>query len=228
MSAYQALPERTTGGPSPLELEVREPAQRTDERRSPVAHRRIRDAGAIGGGRSGSPVRSHPPRRAPARAAGSSRRCRPRPAAARAKEPTSRGAAGSLAQRLEVVEQVLGPTVTPVRVLLQAVDEDAIELARQVGASRRDRRRIVAQDRRGELGRGGAHKGPLSGSHLVEDDAEREQVRGARRPRHPGLFRRHVGIGAHDGAGLGQLLRRCFAVHLPRRRRTWRARSRAP
>jgi hypothetical protein len=57
---------------------------------------------------------------------------------------------------------------------------------------RRDRRRLTFEDRRGELGLGGRVERPPAGQHLVEDRAEREQIRSRVDPGAAQLLGRHV------------------------------------
>src|SRR5882672_7914027 len=60
---------------------------------------------------------------------------------------------------------------------LQAATDNALEIQRQVGAQARERGRAVAQDRRAHVGKCFAGEWSLPGRELVDQDAEREQVR---------------------------------------------------
>src|SRR3954471_13865980 len=70
---------------------------------------------------------------------------------------------------------------------------------------RRQRREIwsVADDRREDVRQFAAPEGPAAGQHLVEDAAERPDVRPLVHGLAARLFGRHVGGGAEDDAELG-------------------------
>ena len=128
-------------------------------------------------------------------------------------------AVGQVARRREAVRGAL----------LQAALDHAAQGLRQVGPRLTDRRRRVAQDRRGQFGRRRAVERPLSAGHLVEDDAEREDVRAVIDGPARDLLR------ATCRAPCPSPRRRASAApwrRLPRparrRRRTWPGRSRAP
>ena len=96
-------------------------------------------------------------------------------------------------RRLETIGGILG----------QALVDDAAEVSRQIYSTRFNRRRILVHDRRCEIDRGVAVEGTLTGRHLVQNDAEREDV-GARIDRLSlQLLRGHVGEGPDNLSGLG-------------------------
>jgi hypothetical protein len=80
-------------------------------------------------------------------------------------------------QILEVVPQILGALVAVFDVLHEAPPHDLRQVARQRVIEVGDGARCVAQDARDCRDRRVALDGPLAGGQLVEDDAEREDVR---------------------------------------------------
>ena len=68
------------------------------------------------------------------------------------------------------------PSAPGARILLEAPPNRAAEVRRQIAPALADRRRRVAQDRRGQLDRRRALERPPAGRHLVEHHAEREDV----------------------------------------------------
>jgi hypothetical protein len=83
------------------------------------------------------------------------------------------------------------------------VVHDTLERSRHRVTERRERRRLLAQDRRHRLGAGGAFERPLAREHLEEHDAEGEDVRPVVHRVAANLLGRHVADRAHHHAGLG-------------------------
>ena len=76
----------------------------------------------------------------------------------------------------QFVGQFLAGGIAIGGLLLQTVHHDALEPRGDCQARLGERRRILAQDRAQRLDWCVALERPLSGQHLVQDDAEREQV----------------------------------------------------
>ena len=76
--------------------------------------------------------------------------------------------------------------------LLEAAADDVLELGGQVDANAGRRRRRVAQDRRAQVGERSAGEGAASRRQLIEQDAEREQIRARVDRLAADLLRRHV------------------------------------
>ena len=87
---------------------------------------------------------------------------------------------------------------TRVRLLLQATRDDAIEIGRGIGPHARQRPGRVAKDRAADQTLRGAFERPAPGRQLVEQDAEREQVRAAVHGLAAHLLRCHVRYRADD------------------------------
>ena len=98
-----------------------------------------------------------------------------------------------IARRLEAV---FGP-------LLQTVQYHPLERHRERRRDLRERRRVFAQNRRQRLGGRLAQKRARPGQHLVEDAAEREDVRSMVGLLSPRLLGRHVPHRAEDGSRIG-------------------------
>ena len=143
--------------------------------------------------------RPHPEREAPA--AGPPRRRRLR----------HRAGERAAGERLEIEGEVVGRAVALLGVLLQAVADDALEDRRDGAAGDLQIRRIVAQDGAHRVGGGAALEGALAGEHLVEDGAEREDVRAVVGGQAAHLLRGHVADRAEHDAGVGRRApgRRC-------------------
>ncbi len=90
------------------------------------------------------------------------------------------------------------------RVLLEAAAQDGVDLRRDLVVLLVGPRRLVAEDRRDHLGRRLAEERAVSGRHLVEHDAEREDIGAGVGREHAQLLGRHVGEGADGEAFLGQ------------------------
>ena len=104
-------------------------------------------------------------------------------------------------------------------VLLEAPPDEGRERRGQIAAPIGDGRRCVAQDRRGQLDRRSALERTLPAGHLVQHDAEREDVRAVIH-RAPGdLLGRHVGHRAHHDP-LARLQERLVRCHVLRTCRT--------
>ena len=84
----------------------------------------------------------------------------------------------------------------------EAVPDDAIERGRLRNLRRDKIRRILAQNGRHRLRRGVAAECALTGDHLVEDCAERKQIRPCVDGLAAHLFRRHVADRADHRAGV--------------------------
>ena len=104
---------------------------------------------------------------------------------------------------LEVADQLLRVRVAVLGPLAQAAGHDPLERGRQVGPQRRHRPRLLEGDRVQRVEGGRAGEGQLAGDHLVEHDAEREDVAAVVDRLPAGLLRAHVAQGAEDEAGLG-------------------------
>ena len=89
------------------------------------------------------------------------------------------------------------------RILLQAASNQAREVGRQIAAQVGDERRRVAQDRRRQFGRRRTREGTFTARHLVEKDAEREDVAAVIHGAARDLLRRHVGRRTHHDAMFG-------------------------
>jgi hypothetical protein len=100
------------------------------------------------------------------------------------------------AQRLEIVAQAASSFVTPVRILLEAALQDAVELAWQVMLALVHGTRRVAQNGCDRRDLRIASEWALAGDHLVQQDAERENVRACIDRLAFCLLGRHVGNGA--------------------------------
>ena len=86
------------------------------------------------------------------------------------------------------------------RILVERLQHHLLEFGRQIGAIGRDGRRLAVQDGVEDDGRRPSRERLLAGHHLVEDQAEREDV-GARIERLSAcLLGRHVGGGAEREA----------------------------
>ena len=125
--------------------------------------------------------------------------------AARAARPRRRvlplGAVAGSIQHAQGERQVPGGLESRAGVLLQAVDQDLLELRRHGPAGVREGRRLLAKQRDHRLGGGSPSEGISTRDHLVEDDSGREDV-GLRPGRlAPQLLRGHVADGAEHDAG---------------------------
>jgi hypothetical protein len=94
---------------------------------------------------------------------------------------------------------------SPVPILFQTVLDDVIQRRRDVAARLRQLGRFLHQDRRHRLGVGVPAESHLSREQLVEDCAERKDVRSMVDGKPLDLLRRHVARGPHDDTGLGVL-----------------------
>ncbi len=88
---------------------------------------------------------------------------------------------------------------------------DSLEVRRDGLSQRADRRRLVAKDCRHRLGSGSAVERAPASEHLVDDDAEREDIGAWIDHLAAHLFGRHVADRAHRDTGLGQQGRRLIA-----------------
>ena len=80
-------------------------------------------------------------------------------------------------QLLEIAANFGGDLVARIAVLLKSFVDDAFELQRHARIQRDGRNRGVVQDVVEDDGTGRTGEGKLPGGHLVEDGAERENVR---------------------------------------------------
>ena len=104
---------------------------------------------------------------------------------------------------LEVEGEVVRRLEAPLRVLLDAVADDALEPRRDVLIRDGQIRRVFLEDRGHRLaGRVGV-EGALAGKHLVQDRSEGEDVAPPVRRLAFDLFGRHVAERAHHDARLG-------------------------
>ena len=83
------------------------------------------------------------------------------------------------------------------RILGQRLEHDRVEALRDRVVEPRERRRIAVEDAIGDVGRRLALERQPAGEHLVEHDAQREQVGPRVERAAPHLLRRHVGERAH-------------------------------
>ena len=102
----------------------------------------------------------------------------------------------------EVEGDVPGRLEPVIPVLLQAMLDDAVESRRNVPPRLRQLRRLVPHDCRHRLGIRLPLERPLAREQLVEDRAEREDVRSVVDRESLDLLGRHVARGSHDRAGL--------------------------
>jgi hypothetical protein len=109
-------------------------------------------------------------------------------------------------------------------VLFDRLRDDALERQRHVGVELHRRQRLAVQDRVEHHGRRAALERLLARGHLVEHEAEREEVRADVQLLAARLLGRHVGHGAHrhavrggEDAGFDQARRRvcCVAAASP-------------
>ena len=91
-----------------------------------------------------------------------------------------------------------------VRILGEALLDDAIEAGRNAVAKRRQRLRIVRQDGRHEARATASCERRPAGAHLVENHPQRKDVRARIRVAAFDLLRRHIRDGAEHRALLGQ------------------------
>ena len=127
---------------------------------------------------------------------------------------------GIAPQPLEVGAQLGGRLVAHLAVLFEGLLDDLLELRRQLRIDAGRRRRLPVQDGAQDDGRIPA-EGPASRGHLVEHEAEREEVRPGVERFAGGLLRRHVedcpdrDPGRCDQPGLGRrvCLRFAQALH---------------
>ena len=119
--------------------------------------------------------------------------------------PGRRRRRGLRLQVAKLVEHVARRLVAVARVLLQAAAENSRQMRRQVRAQLRNRRGLVAQDRGDHVHRARAVERTFAGQHLIEHDAEREDVGPRVDLPAARLLGRHVGHRAEDLALPGQL-----------------------
>src|ERR1700674_5970883 len=94
--------------------------------------------------------------------------------------------------------------ISPPGILFQKSLDERYEPGREVGSSRRQRWQRFALDRQYRAGRcEEVRKRLLAGEHLVEQDAQGEDVGSRRHRLTPGLLGRRVRHGAEQGAGPG-------------------------
>ena len=111
--------------------------------------------------------------------------------------------AGGGRKRLDVEREVVGGLEALGGVLLQAVVDDPLQRGGQGRVRHRHLRRLFLEDRVQRLDRRAPLEGALAGEHLVQDGAEREDVRPMVGivPAH--LLGRHVPDGSQDHPFLG-------------------------
>jgi hypothetical protein len=88
------------------------------------------------------------------------------------------------------------------RLLFEAATNDALEIARQIGAQARERRGPIAQNRGAQIGMAYARERPRAARQLVDQDTEREQIRPRVQRLAPQLLGRHVRSRAHHLPGM--------------------------
>ena len=89
------------------------------------------------------------------------------------------------------------------RILLQATAQQIVKAGRRRGRQRRPVR-VVADDRRENIGDGTARKGSLPRQHFEQHAAERPDVRPTVHRLSARLLRTHIGGRAEDDAGFGR------------------------
>ena len=99
--------------------------------------------------------------------------------------------------------QGVGVGIAVVRVLAQAAEDDAVELGGEVAPDHGHRPGLLVGDGVHGVERRLALEGELGRDHLVEDDAQREDVAAPVELLAAGLFGAHVAERAHDRAGDG-------------------------
>ncbi len=112
----------------------------------------------------------------------------------------------------QLVEKVTRRLIAVVGALLEAAADDPSQVVRQRDVDRGHRVGVVAQDRRDDVGRGVPLERTRPGEQLIEDDAEREDVRAVVGRAALHLLGRHVGHRADDQALLGDRLGRQLAL----------------
>ena len=105
--------------------------------------------------------------------------------------------------RLEIADQLLRVRVAVLGPLAEAAGHDPLERGGEVRPEGRHRPRLLEGDRVERVEGGRAREGQLARHHLVEDDAEREDVAPVVHRLPAGLLRAHVAERAEDEAGLG-------------------------
>ena len=87
------------------------------------------------------------------------------------------------------------------RVFRQRLRDDRFELGRCVGSDLVQRARRFREDRRDDFVRGGPFERAAAGDHLIQNDAQAEDVCGRRDIAAADLLRRHVAKSAHGHTG---------------------------
>ena len=118
------------------------------------------------------------------------------------------GLSGSARKRLDVEREVVRRVEPLLGVFLQAVADDPLEAGGDRLVRDGEIRRIFLEDRGHRLARRVGVERALAREHLVEDGAEREDVRARVGGLALDLLGRHVADRAHDHAGLGARGRR--------------------
>lgn len=88
------------------------------------------------------------------------------------------------------------------RIFFETAADDSRQIAGQIGTNVRDRRRVIPQNRRDQFGGRIPLEGPPSRRHLVQYDAERENIGAMVKWAARCLFGRHVGWSPHHHARL--------------------------
>ncbi len=117
-------------------------------------------------------------------------------------------------KRFQIEREVVGRVEALLGTLLEAVAHDALEPRLDVLVRGRKIRRLLAEDRRHRLGSGFAVKRARARQHLVEDGAERKDVRACVGRLSLHLLRGHVAERPHHDAGLGAAAGRGRQVRL--------------
>ena len=129
-----------------------------------------------------------------------------RPPAIRSSLGRGAGAAG---ERLEGEGEIPGGLKPLLTFLLEAVQDDPVELGGKKRADGRGRRRRVVENGGHRVRGGFSPEGSLAGEHLVEDRPEGKDVRPWIGSKAPHLLRRHIAHRSQHGPRLGvALLRR--------------------
>ena len=103
-------------------------------------------------------------------------------------------------QPLEVFGEGRGVRIARLRVLPEAAADHGLDPGREVLADLGHRPGLVEDDRVHRVHRADSAEGELARDHLVEDDAQGENVRGLPEGRPAGLFGAHVGGRPDDGS----------------------------
>jgi hypothetical protein len=95
--------------------------------------------------------------------------------------------------------------VTQVAIFFEGAIDDVFEFGGEIGIEADGLDRSAMENRFEDLGTGVAAEGKRAGGHLVEDDAEREEIAASVDFLAADLFGRHIGNGANRCAGASEV-----------------------